>query len=132
MIIDKIGAGQDYVFAHIFLDEGKHSSGIKISTDAKQIASFIVKTQNAYKVIFTNCLDKPEIITSSKMKGVIEECRDQKFMNVLLEEWTAIRMRGEEPVEINVLDYGVDKETFDKLGEGGIKNWYNDTFGINL
>ena len=101
------GNGSNRVKVYIYNSEGKYSPPIYISVDLVQIASFIMKTQSAPKIIITDIMDNFELDT---MYGFVNRCADQKFIDELLGVLIPMQEEKISPSKLNILSWGVSEE----------------------
>lgn len=129
----KIGAGLNVLRGYIYNQNDRYSPAITIPLEEKQIASFLVRTSGAKKVVFTNFGDEMEIETMPNSNGFLDYCADQEYLREkLLPVLIPMQQGIEKPEEIKVIDWGTSEETLQQMGEEGIKNWLNETFQTKL
>ncbi|MCQ4924988.1 hypothetical protein NE686_17945 [Tissierella carlieri] len=120
------GDGSNRVKAYIYNSEGKYSPPIYISVDPIQIASFIMITQSAPKIVITDISDNFELDT---MYGFVNRCADQKFLDELLGVLIPMQEGKTSPNKLNILSWGVSEEhNRDSIMIPFIK----ENFGIDL
>ena len=98
--------GGKKVKAYIYNLKGCCSPPIYIGIDPTQIASFIVKTQKAPKIIITDCLDDFELDT---MYGFVDKCVDKDFLDKLLDILIPMQEGNVKPEELEILSWGVNE-----------------------
>ena len=118
-----IGEGHNYLFAYIFDVDGRYPPGIKMPIDTVQIASFIKRTENAPRVLFTNLSDYPEI---EIFNGFIHYCEDQSFLEQLKLDLIPMQEGTNQPQEVTPISWNIEGS------EERIKNWINERFKTNL
>lgn len=126
----QIGLGGNSLKGYIYKEDGRYSFPITIPIDEKQIASFLVRTKNAFKVHLDNHFDLMEIVTLAGSGGFLDKCTDQKYLTEKLLPVLIPMQQGEiEPEELRIVSWGGAEEQF---GVDEVRKWYNETFGVEL
>lgn len=119
---------KEIVLAYIYDNEGKHSNRIQLKKDPEIIASFLVRTANAYKVVMTDIFDLMFLETLPKSGGFLARC-DQSFLPSLLEHLVPMQQGEVDPPEIDTEEWGNDSLY---ITGDEVKEWLNTKFKTNL
>jgi hypothetical protein len=124
--------GENKVLAYIYNDQGKSGPNFVLSTDPTQIASFLVMTRYAKKVVITNLFDEMELCTMRG--GFIDRCKDQQFLREkLLPILIPMQLEECSPEPLEIIDWGWSSEEVDQMGgKNEVIKWYNDQFYTDI
>ena len=116
------GKDHNSVLAYVFDQDGKYPPPIAISVDPEQVASFLVMTRNASKVVITDVYDGMELCTLPG--GYIDRCSDRDFLSKKLLPILIPMQQGKvKPKLLEVLDF---------VGQDEFIDWYNKRFNTQL
>ncbi|MCG8539536.1 MAG: hypothetical protein MJA82_06315 [Clostridia bacterium] len=91
------------LIVYLYNNNGMHSPKITIKNSISQVASFIKITEKLPQIIIADTCD---IKLLNTMYGFIDICTDEEYLNKLLPILVPIQKGKQEPIKIEILDWG--------------------------